>query len=115
MAYISNISVSDVAQDGLSQVSWVFSLIDTRLVLQDYLVEQRASTRHKFKVDYDRSWSMHDPRRYGITKSDIPIPDDLVARAKDAMVEALLLRVTVDLPQKDVAPKQSGTTSKINL
>jgi hypothetical protein len=49
-----------------------FALLDTSLMLDYDADEERATTRHKFKVV--RAWSRLDGRNNKMDKRDVPIP-----------------------------------------
>jgi hypothetical protein len=89
------IEVTREAPDRLSDQVWQFSVSsdwssdEVRLLLGYYARRQRATTRHKMKLEAGRpsQWDRTEQRSYhsGIEANDVPLPDDVKAEAIAAL------------------------------
>lgn len=107
------IAVTEESSDRLQRVSWEFYYADSidQLRLVAYYAATRPTTRHKFQVDLDRSWSDKNTRAYRLKLADVPLPADLAERAKAELLRDIELKVTVDLRNAAPAPaKKSGVS-----
>lgn len=58
----------EVEKDPLHKTVWSFTKIDDTIYLDQMLVMDRQSSRHKFRADLRLSYSRLNSRDYGITK-----------------------------------------------
>lgn len=73
----------------LTEWTWRFWYYDRRhaLVLDYYCTAERPSKRHKFRVT--ESYSRIDNRRHNLQESDVVLPADVIAEAKQIFTDPL--------------------------
>lgn len=90
---MSRISVERHEDSKLRGQIWYFYFFDDgRFVLDQYLIEQRETTRHKFKPV--KVWKRQDSRNLSPTikiekEADVPLPDDVKAEAMKQLVDQI--------------------------
>lgn len=93
------ITVERHEDDKLSGQIWYFSFLDDgRLVLDQYIVEKRATLRHKFKpVNVWKRFSARDLGNMKIeNEADVPLPEDV----KTDAIKGVLEKIKVGKPSE---------------
>ena len=92
--------------DKLRRVSWRFWLYQNCLVLDEYLVEERASAKHKFKTVkvYDRRpvgrrSYLAAPFDARLKEEEVPLTDEVRARALREMVNQIKVVLWSEVPR----------------
>lgn len=91
---LDHVSFSHLSDDGLSQVEWSFWRYGSKLLVDRYEVQERPSTRHKFKTV--RKWvRLGNARENSIRKEDVPLTDDIRKEAVEAYAAQMAANLTV--------------------
>lgn len=76
----------------LDKIVWEFCMMDYHqshvIFLEAMLVMKRESTRHKFKVDFDKSYSRINNRDYHV-KEEPDVPIEVSAEAVHALRKSI--------------------------
>jgi hypothetical protein len=80
----------------LKRETWVFSLIDATIVLDSYVVAQRATLRHR-KYEPVKTYRRTEPRSSTLAIIDVPLPGDVILQARHDIIEQIT--VSKELPR----------------
>lgn len=80
---MTNTEINQEAPDKLSREKWRFYYDDRYHVLRltHHLVETRPSTRHKFRLDAEKSWDAYHRNYRPIPQSEPLLSDDVWRQA----------------------------------
>jgi hypothetical protein len=69
------------AIDSLKNVTWVFWIYDTNLVLDAYIIETRPTRRHHFKVEAEYQRLRSSLRGRQLDEKNVPLTDEIREKA----------------------------------
>lgn len=79
-----------LSDDGLTQESWVFSVIDFKIVLSQYTKITKPTKRHGFAWKFGMPlWDRHRTRENNISELEIPFPDDVKNEVKRNVISQI--------------------------
>jgi hypothetical protein len=81
-----------LSEDGLTQESWTFTVVDLHIVLSRYTEITKASKRHGFKWSFNMPlWDRHQSRMSNISEDEVPFPESV----KSEIYKSITNRIVV--------------------